>query len=143
METAIAEVKVKVQYYLFKKTLFVNFFGNNLRVLRLRAGHTQEEMEQLLGIGKNTWSNYENSKSQPGIEGLIQISNFFGVTLDTLIVDKLDDQKHVPKKPKPYPKAVKTTKVKESGFEYLLKKVERMEKDLDSIKKSQTGKKSD
>lgn len=140
METAIAEVKVKVQYYLCKKILFVNFFGNNLRVLRLRAGRTQEEMEQLLGIGKNTWSNYENSRSQPGIEGLIQISNFFGVTLDTLIVEKLDDEKHVPKKPKPYSKVVRATKVKENGFEYLLKKVERMEKDLDSMKKSQGGK---
>lgn len=122
----------------------MNYLGNNLRVLRTRNGHTQKDMEDLLGIGEKTWSNYENNNSEPGIETLIQISNFFGVTLDELIVDKLDDAgKQVQKKPKPYPRLTKSSKVKESGFEYLLKKVEKMEKDLDSMKKSQSGKKTD
>jgi transcriptional regulator with XRE-family HTH domain len=101
-------------------------------------------MEDLLGVREKTWSNYENGVSEPGIEGLIQISNFFGVTLDALIVEDLnDDGKHMPKKPKPYLKVAKSSKVKESGFEYLLKKVERIEKDLDSMRKSKSGKKSD
>lgn len=121
----------------------MNFLGNNLRMLRNRAGHTQKDMEDLLGVREKTWSNYENGVSEPGIEGLIQISNFFGVTLDALITQDLnDDGRHVPKKPKPYLKVAKSSKIKESGFEYLKKKVERMEKDLNSIKKSQTEKKS-
>jgi transcriptional regulator with XRE-family HTH domain len=100
-------------------------------------------MEKLLGIGKNTWSHYENSKSEPNMACIIQISKFFGVTLDELILEKLDDNgKQAQKKPKPYPTNSKSSKVKESGFEYLLKKVEKMEKELDSMKKSQSGKKS-
>jgi transcriptional regulator with XRE-family HTH domain len=121
----------------------VNFFGNNLRVLRIRNGHTQEDMEKLLGIGKNTWSHYENSKSEPSMACLIQISNFFGVTLDELIVKRLgDNEVQVKKKPRPYPTNDKSGKVKESGFEYLKKKVEKLEKEFDSMKKSQSGKKS-
>lgn len=121
----------------------MNFFGNNLRVLRIKNGHTQEDMEKLLGIGKNTWSHYENSKSEPNMACLIQISNFFGVTLDELIVEKLEGEETQAKKsPKPYPKNYKISRVRESGYNYLLKKVEKLEKDLDSIRRSQSLKES-
>ena len=119
------------------------FFGNNLRVLRTRNGHTQEDMERLLGISKNTWSNYENSKSEPSIEGLQQISNFFGVTLDQLILQNLDDNdKHVPKRPRPYAKNNKSGKVNESEIKYLKKEFKKLGKRFDSLIKSQSEKKS-
>lgn len=116
------------------------FFGNNLRVLRTRNGYTQEDMERILGIGSKTWSHYENSKSQPNIEVLAQISNFFGVTLDQLIMEKLEeDIASSQKKPKPYPMNQKSSKVKEPGLGYLLKEVRQIRKDLDSIMNTKSG----
>lgn len=122
----------------------MKYLGNNLRILRMRGGHTQKEMERLLNIGEKTWSNYENKNSEPKLDILIVISEFFGVTLDELVLEDLDDSgKHPQKKAKPYSKIPKSSKVNENGFEYLRKKVEKLEQRLDSINKSQPAKKSE
>jgi len=70
----------------------VNNFGKNLRYLREKNKLRQEDMESLLGIKPTTCSNYENGVSEPPIEGLIRISNFFEVSLQELIMEDLKDK---------------------------------------------------
>jgi transcriptional regulator with XRE-family HTH domain len=53
-------------------------------------GLRQEEMLEEIGVGRTTWSNYENNLTEPSIDGLITISRFFGVTLDELLLSDLE-----------------------------------------------------
>ncbi|HYC30505.1 MAG TPA: helix-turn-helix transcriptional regulator, partial [Chitinophagaceae bacterium] len=68
------------------------FFGKNLRYLREKQQLTQVEIAPLIGFTKATWSNYENGASQPAMDGLIKISNYFGITLDELIFSDIPAQ---------------------------------------------------
>jgi transcriptional regulator with XRE-family HTH domain len=61
------------------------YISSNLRLLRNRKGLTQEDLSRLLQIKRSTLNGYENGISRPSLEGLIQLSDFFGVSIDSLI----------------------------------------------------------
>ena len=67
------------------------FFSNNLKLLRKRRGKTQEDLAAILGLKRPTLNNYENRVSQPTIDVLISCSNYFNVSIDTLV--KVDLEK--------------------------------------------------
>ena len=75
----------------------MDYFGQNLKTLRKRMGLTQQELAEKFGVRKTTISNYETSVSSPPKNGLVEIANFFGVSLDELLSvvedaeKKLDD----------------------------------------------------
>ncbi len=55
-----------------------------LKILREQKGISQQKMAQILNIKQTTYSNYENEKTQPTIELLIKIADFFDISLDNL-----------------------------------------------------------
>lgn len=59
-----------------------------LKELRERKKMTQEELAKLLKIEQNTYSNYEKEKTQPKLETLIKIADFYNVSLDYLLERK-------------------------------------------------------
>lgn len=59
--------------------------GNNLKLLRKRIGKSQEEVAKGMNMTRSTYSGYENGVAQPNIDSLIQLSNFYGVSVDELI----------------------------------------------------------
>ncbi|MBR1437428.1 MAG: helix-turn-helix transcriptional regulator, partial [Synergistaceae bacterium] len=62
-----------------------NKFVEMLRLL-LKQHHVQQaELAQILGVKPNTISNYCQGISQPNIDGLIKIAQFFNVSLDYLM----------------------------------------------------------
>lgn len=63
----------------------MDYFGQNLKSLRKRMGLTQQELAEKFGVRKTTISNYETSVSSPPKNGLVEIANFFGVSLDELL----------------------------------------------------------
>jgi transcriptional regulator with XRE-family HTH domain len=63
-----------------------------LRELREQFNLTQKELGAALGISSRRVSAYETDQ-EPGIDMLIAISNFFGVTVDYLIGNSPDMQK--------------------------------------------------
>ncbi len=67
------------------------FFSSNLKLLRKRRGKTQEDLATILGLKRPTLNNYENRVSQPTIDVLISSSNYFNVSIDTLV--KVDLEK--------------------------------------------------
>lgn len=58
--------------------------GNKIKMLRLRAGMTQEMLAEELGVSFQTISKWENSVCAPDISMLPKLSVYFGVTIDEL-----------------------------------------------------------
>ena len=58
--------------------------GKKIRQLRFRAGLTQEQLAQKLGIGPQSVSKWENDVAMPDISALPLLAEVFGVTIDDL-----------------------------------------------------------
>ena len=59
-------------------------FFKRLRELRFRYGLTQNELAEIIGIKRNTYSDWENGKTEPSFENLIKLADLFEVSLDWL-----------------------------------------------------------
>ena len=59
--------------------------GNQISTIRKEYQLTQEQFGSLFHVTRQTVSNWENDKSYPDLQMLIDISNQFGISLDTLI----------------------------------------------------------
>lgn len=59
-------------------------FPNRLRRLRERRGISRATMSELCGLSKSMISKYERGERQPTLEPLIELSDFFEVSLDYL-----------------------------------------------------------
>ncbi|SRR5690554_4331421 len=66
-----------------------NYFAQNLAFLRESANLKQADLQSILGIKRNTWSNWENEKSEPNIEMLCTIARFFSVDVGKMITENL------------------------------------------------------
>ena len=56
----------------------------NLKEIRKQNGTTQVSLAKYLGIDQTTYSGYETGKSNPDINTLIKIANYFNISLDYL-----------------------------------------------------------
>lgn len=78
----------------------------SLRTLRTNAGLTQEAVAGLLQISRPTYSYYELGNTTPSIPMLYQLSQFYGISPETLFVpgaipDLFPGKKRVRGKPNP------------------------------------------
>lgn len=69
----------------------MNFFAKNIHFLRKRKKLVQNEIADLIKISRVTWSNYENENTQPDIDKLIDIADFFEVSIDHLLKEDLSE----------------------------------------------------
>ncbi|GAB3065558.1 helix-turn-helix domain-containing protein [Salinicoccus sesuvii] len=58
--------------------------GDKLVELRKAKRKTQQEMADILGVVKGTYSSYEQNRRTPDSEMQIKIADYFGITLDEL-----------------------------------------------------------
>src|ERR1700749_792381 len=63
----------------------MHYLGKNMRYLRKQLSKTQSEIAALLKKGQTTIGNWENGISEPSLEELVILSNYFDITLDTLV----------------------------------------------------------
>ena len=68
--------------------------GNKIKVLRLKAGATQEMLANDLGVSCQSVSKWENDVCAPDITLLPKISEFFGVTIDELFDLSVEQKLH-------------------------------------------------
>ena len=61
------------------------FFGNNLKILRARKHRSQQELAGFVGIKRSMLNNYENQISNPSIESLLKVSEYFNISINTLL----------------------------------------------------------
>lgn len=66
------------------------FLANNLKNLRIDNDYSQQQIADALKVSRSRYSNYENGTSEPPIEILIQLSNFFKCSIDDLVKIKID-----------------------------------------------------
>ncbi len=67
----------------------MNYISQNIRHLRKLRKLTQEEFSKELNITKSRIGSYEERRSEPSIETLIELSNFFKLPVDVLIKNNL------------------------------------------------------
>jgi transcriptional regulator with XRE-family HTH domain len=60
-------------------------FASNIKFLRKRKNRTQDEVAEALGMKRPTLSGYENEVAMPGIPALIQFSNYYGISVDSML----------------------------------------------------------
>lgn len=63
-------------------------FSEKLQILRKTKGYSQEETAEMLDVSRQAVAKWEAGLSYPDIFNLIQISNFFNVTVDYLIKEQ-------------------------------------------------------
>jgi transcriptional regulator with XRE-family HTH domain len=63
----------------------MHFLGKNLRHLRKQSSKTQSEIASLIQKGQTTIGNWENGISEPSLNELLIISNYFDISIDTLL----------------------------------------------------------
>jgi transcriptional regulator with XRE-family HTH domain len=96
-------------------------------------------MLNYLRITRSTWSNYEIGFTNPKLNEMINISKFFGVTLDELIIRDLEEDDPLPKKKgqrktREYPTQDKISMVAEPDMIYVLTQLNRLRDEIKSIK---------
>ena len=64
--------------------------GSKIKTARNEAGLTQETAAELLGVSRQTVSNWENEKSYPDIVSVIKMSDIYNVSLDRLLKEDSD-----------------------------------------------------
>ena len=62
----------------------MNTFGAKLRTLRIKKGLSQAEAARLLGYSRVQVSNWEIERSEPDIQALGKLAEFYGVTVDSI-----------------------------------------------------------
>ena len=70
----------------------MSFFAKNLRFLRKKGGHNQDEIAILFNKQPNTVGNWENRKSEPSVQELIKLGEFFKVGTEDLLQADLEMQ---------------------------------------------------
>jgi transcriptional regulator with XRE-family HTH domain len=61
------------------------YLSSNLKLLRKQKELTQDEASEAIGISRTKLNAYENSHSEPTIDGLLALSQFYKVNIDTLL----------------------------------------------------------
>lgn len=65
--------------------------GERIKELRQKAGLTQAELAEKLGFQPQTVSNWENGTREPDISALAQLASLFNVSLDFLLLGKVEE----------------------------------------------------
>lgn len=60
-------------------------FNENLKALRMACGVGQKQLAERLNISLKTISHWETGYSEPSINQLIQLADYFDVTIDDLV----------------------------------------------------------
>lgn len=64
--------------------------GEKIKSLRQSKNLTQKELAEKLNVSSQAISNWEREKGYPDISNIIQLSDLFNVSLDTLVKEDLD-----------------------------------------------------
>lgn len=67
----------------------------NLKALRIKNNLTQKEIAKVLNVAPTTYLGYEKGTSEPTIATLIQLANYFNVSLDFLCDRQWDNKAYI------------------------------------------------
>lgn len=67
-------------------------FGRRLENLREEAGYTKKDMSKKLNFSDNVYGEYERERLKPSLDTVARLAAFFNVTLDYLVLGKVNEQ---------------------------------------------------
>ena len=67
--------------------------GEKIAELRNSEGISQERLAEILSVSRQAVSKWEMDQALPGIDKILQLSDFFGVSTDAILLDKLEIKK--------------------------------------------------
>jgi transcriptional regulator with XRE-family HTH domain len=117
----------------------MHFLGKNLRHLRKQSSRTQSEIASLIQKGQTTIGNWENGISEPSLNELLIISNYFDISVDSLLkADLTETQVQVgrPSVPRNYiPNDKELPKAEEPGnaMAFVLKEIKDMQQKIEQL----------
>lgn len=76
---------MNIFYNLLKYIWLVIFMLKNLKKLRNENNVTQQQLADAISVSQQSINKYENHNIEPDISTLIQIADYFNVTVDYLI----------------------------------------------------------
>lgn len=68
--------------------MYIETFAKKLTQARKDAGYTQRQIAEIIKISKSTIASYETGRTQPDIETLGKLADFYAVSTDWLIGTK-------------------------------------------------------
>lgn len=66
-------------------------FADKLIQLRKKAGWSQEELAEQMNVTRQSVSKWEGAQSVPDLEKILRLSELFGVSIDNLLKDEIED----------------------------------------------------
>lgn len=66
--------------------------ADKITALRKKAGWSQEELAEQLGVTRQSVSKWEGAQSVPDMDKVVQMSRLFDVTTDFLLKDELSEE---------------------------------------------------
>lgn len=67
----------------------MSFFGKNIKKIRGVKGLSQQAFSELFNLKRATLGAYEEERSEPKMETLIKIANYFSIPIDDLLTSEL------------------------------------------------------
>lgn len=67
----------------------MSFFGKNIRKLRQLKSYSQQDIADRIGIKRGALSAYEEGRSEPKINTIIETANYFSIPIDQLLTKEL------------------------------------------------------
>jgi len=67
----------------------MSFFGKNIRKIRSVKTLSQQAFAELFDLKRGTLGAYEEGRSEPKIETIIKIANYFSIPIDDLLTREL------------------------------------------------------
>lgn len=67
------------------------YLAQNIKALRTKANETQKDLAQFLAVSEMTISRYESGDNEPDLSKLVVIAEHFDVTVDDLLLTKLEE----------------------------------------------------
>ena len=65
--------------------MYIESFASRLRKARANTGFTQREIAKELNISKSTIASYETGRTEPDIETLGTLADFYNLSVDWLL----------------------------------------------------------
>ena len=67
----------------------MSFFGKNIKKIRSVKGLSQQAFAELFNLKRATLGAYEEGRSEPKIDTIIKIANYFSIPIDNLLTSEL------------------------------------------------------
>lgn len=96
--------------------------ADKIITLRKKAGWSQEELAEKLGVTRQSVSKWEGAQSIPDMEKILMLSRLFCVSTDALLKDELDLSESVPAADTGHTETQRRIVTMEEAYDYLEKR---------------------